>query len=148
VRTSLTGLQCCNEEIHSLFGSLLTSSNFVFFPCLPFPACFFLHFSGSGKKQGGTVKGTERRPKEVGRAQSETLVRAAAKRRPPGGGGSWEKDGVAFLLRFDRGSGELVVLAGVELASTVRVHQASCGRLIGSNRCMCRFAIARDSRLE
>ena len=35
---------------------------------LPFPACFFLHLSGSGKKQGGTVKGTERRPKEGGRA--------------------------------------------------------------------------------
>ena len=39
-----------------------------FFPFLPFPACFFLHLSGSGKKQGGTVKGTERRPKEGGRA--------------------------------------------------------------------------------
>jgi hypothetical protein len=47
---------------------VLTSSNFMFFPFLPFPACFFLHLSGSGKKQGGTVKGTERRPKEGGRA--------------------------------------------------------------------------------
>jgi hypothetical protein len=35
----------------------LTSSNFMFFPFLPFPACFFLHLSGSGKKQGGTGKG-------------------------------------------------------------------------------------------
>jgi hypothetical protein len=41
---------------------------FMFFPFLPFPACFFLHLSGSGKKQGGTVKGTERSPKEGGRA--------------------------------------------------------------------------------
>jgi hypothetical protein len=47
---------------------VLTSSNFMFFPFLPFPACFFLHLSGSGKKQGGTVKGRERRPKEGGRA--------------------------------------------------------------------------------
>jgi hypothetical protein len=47
---------------------LLTSSNFIVFPFLPFPACFFLHLSGSGKKQGGTVKGTERRPEEGGRA--------------------------------------------------------------------------------
>jgi hypothetical protein len=38
------------------------------FPFLPFPACFFLHLSGSGKKQGGTVKGTERSPEEGGRA--------------------------------------------------------------------------------
>jgi hypothetical protein len=29
---TVTGLQCCNEEIHGLFGSLLTSSNFMFFP--------------------------------------------------------------------------------------------------------------------
>jgi hypothetical protein len=42
---------------------LLTFSNFIIFPFLPFPACFFLHLSGSGKKQDGTVKGTERRPK-------------------------------------------------------------------------------------
>ena len=42
--------------------------SFMFFPFLPFPACFFLHLSGSGKKQGGTVKGTERRPEEGGRA--------------------------------------------------------------------------------
>jgi hypothetical protein len=40
----------------------------MFFPFLPFSACFFLHLSGSGKKQGGTVKGTERSPKEGGRA--------------------------------------------------------------------------------
>jgi hypothetical protein len=45
-----------------------SSSNFMFFPFLPFPACFFLHLSGSGKKQGGTVKGTERRPEEGGGA--------------------------------------------------------------------------------
>jgi hypothetical protein len=32
---------------------VLTSSNFMFFPFLPFPACFFLHLSGSGKKQDG-----------------------------------------------------------------------------------------------
>jgi hypothetical protein len=25
----------------------------MFFPFLPFPACFFLHLSGSGKKQDG-----------------------------------------------------------------------------------------------
>jgi hypothetical protein len=61
------------RQLVSLFNSsnyfeLLTSSNFMFFPFLPFPACFFLHLSGSGKKQGGTVKGTERSPKEGGRA--------------------------------------------------------------------------------
>jgi hypothetical protein len=38
------------------------------FPFLPFPACFFLQLSGSGNKEAGTVKGTERRPKEGGRA--------------------------------------------------------------------------------
>ena len=47
---------------------VLTSSNFIVLPFLPFPACFFLHLSGGGKKQGGTVKGTERRPEEGGRA--------------------------------------------------------------------------------
>jgi hypothetical protein len=53
---------------------VLTSSNFIVFPFLPFPACFFLHWSGSGKKQGGTVKGTERRPKEGGRSPISNLI--------------------------------------------------------------------------
>jgi hypothetical protein len=47
---------------------VLTSSNFIVFPFLPFPACFFLHLSRCGKKQDGTVKGTERRPQVGGRA--------------------------------------------------------------------------------
>jgi|SRR5580700_6455617 hypothetical protein len=45
--------------VQSLVRFLLASSNFIVFPFLPFPACFFLHLSGSGKKQGGTRKGTE-----------------------------------------------------------------------------------------
>jgi hypothetical protein len=38
------------------------------FSFLPFPTRFFLHLSGNEKKQGGTMKGTERRPEEGGRA--------------------------------------------------------------------------------
>jgi len=48
----------------------------MFFPFLPFPACFFLHLSGSGKKQGGTVKGTERSPGGGWQGVSESAVSA------------------------------------------------------------------------
>jgi hypothetical protein len=65
---TVTGLQRCDEEIDASLVRLLTSSNFIVFPFLPFPACFFLHLSGSGKKKDGKVKGTERRPREGGTA--------------------------------------------------------------------------------
>jgi len=41
----------------------------MFFPFLPVSACFFFHWSGSEKKQADTGEGTERRPKEGGRAR-------------------------------------------------------------------------------
>jgi len=56
VRTSLCPDPRRHEEIHGLFGLLLTSSNSLF-SLLPVSACFFFHLSGSEEKQGDTGKG-------------------------------------------------------------------------------------------
>lgn len=93
------------------------SSNFiVFFPSAVPGLVFSFTWSGSEKKQAGTVKGTERSRRMGGRARvaawcvtnrfwfmvwrdtgasARATAGAAAKRRPPGGG-EVEEDGEAY----------------------------------------------------
>jgi hypothetical protein len=54
---------------------LLTSSNFIVFPFLPFLACFFLHLSGSGKKQARNGERDRTEAEGVWQGVSESAVR-------------------------------------------------------------------------
>jgi hypothetical protein len=53
----------------------LISSNFTVFPFRPFPACFFLHLSGSGKKQAENGERDRTEAEGVWQGVSESAVR-------------------------------------------------------------------------